>query len=145
MFYTNTYQEIRGYRLQDMNRIQHPAKENWYALAISIIKGYTVDYSLSRMGVNPQKRPYARKKTSKYQEVANIAYIIHTICGFGYNDTAKLLNKSWSIIRDAVAFAQGQKRVRHNASRRKARYQAIVQNTEPRLADGLQSQKSRTY
>lgn len=125
MLWQSSYHEVRGYRLQDLSRITHPAKENYYALAISIIKGYTVEYSLSKMGVQIKPRAYKRKKLARYQEIATIAYIIHTICGFGYNDTSKLLNRSWSQVRDAIAFAQGKKRVRYKNNRMQDRYQPI--------------------
>jgi hypothetical protein len=74
---------------------------------ISILKGYTIDYSLMVMGISNPVQPYNRKKLGKYTEIATLSYVLHYFCGMTRNEVSNSLGKSWDMVRNGINYAKG--------------------------------------
>lgn len=79
---------------------QETTKENWYALAISIIAGISCDKGLEAVGIKPQICMSSPKRTeknafAKYKVYASISYVLMMFCGLkGYK-----IAEIWALIK----------------------------------------------
>lgn len=117
--YGKHYEEVRGYRLGDVSvtDFSDVAKENYYALACSILKGWSAEYSLAKMGIGVTKKEYERKKEAPFMITANLAYVLNKFCGLSYKEASIATGIGYHLIRDGVMFVAGKRRKRNNASR----------------------------
>ena len=119
MFYNKQYHEVRGYRMSDysVSDVSDIAKENYYALAMAIIKGWSAEYCLARMGIGTARKEYEHKVEPPYMQVANLVYALNKFCGLTYYEIAKRTNITYNLVREGVMFKAGRRRRRRYASR----------------------------
>lgn len=114
-----SYHEVRGYRMSDhtVSDISDIAKENYYALAIAVIKGWSTDYCLAQMGVAADRKEYTRKSEAPFMQSANLSYVLNKICGLSYTAITKCTNISYNVVRDGVIFVAGKRQKRTKAKK----------------------------
>lgn len=117
--YRKHYEEIRGYRMSDhsVSDISEIAKENYYALAMAIINGWSAEYCLIRMGIGAEKKEYTYKVEPPYQQISTFVYALNKFCGMSYYEISKVTKIAYHLVRDGVMFKSGKRRKRKNASR----------------------------
>lgn len=83
------------------------ARENYYALALSVCEKMPSGKALYLMGVAPAtEKPVVINPESPYRQIGRMAYILTKVCGVMQKDVAKAINVSKTTLRKALAHYQ---------------------------------------
>lgn len=94
-----------GYRMstgaQNLNLNPFPHAENYYALALCVLKRMPSGKALNEMGIAPEMKSVSYDNTP-FRQICSPVYILHFVCGVQQKELASLFSVSKGTLQRAV-------------------------------------------